>query len=119
VPVKYGCSPKKARQLLERALQDVCGGFVEQARQEWAGMLRIYKVEPAKVDPMVSLVANDNWMEFTLRYVVPYTRRRTTRTELFERILEDIEAANGEVALASATFQLVEAPAFEVRVKSR
>ena len=67
---------------------------------------------------MVSLVANDNWVEFTLRYVVDYKRRRFTKTELFTKILNTIEATNGDIKFASATFQLVEAPEFEVKINS-
>ena len=67
---------------------------------------------------MVSLIANDNGVEFTLRYVVDYKRRRFTKTELFTKILNTIEATNGDIKFASATFQLVEAPEFKVKINS-
>jgi hypothetical protein len=53
---------------------------------------------------MISLIANDNWAEYTLRYVVGYKRRRITKSELFTRILTEIETTNGAVKMASATF---------------
>lgn len=65
---------------------------------------------------MISLVANDNWVEFTLRYVVDYKKRRTTKTILFANILNEIEATNGEIKFASATFHLVEAPEIKIKV---
>lgn len=65
---------------------------------------------------MISLVANDNWVEFTLRYVVDYKKRRTTKTILFHNILNEIEATNGEIKFASATFHLVEAPEIKIKV---
>jgi hypothetical protein len=65
---------------------------------------------------MVSLVANDNWVEFTLRYVVGFKKRRVTKTKLFTHILKKIDETNGEVKFASATFQLVEAPDFKVQL---
>lgn len=61
---------------------------------------------------MVSLIANDNWVEFALRYVVSYKKRRATKTELFTKILQEIEATNGEIKFASATFQLVDGARF-------
>ncbi|WP_373548478.1 hypothetical protein [Haliscomenobacter sp.] len=61
------------------------------------------------------VIANDNWVEFTLRYVVSYKKRRATKTTLFTRLLKEIEAPNSGIKLASATFHLVEAP--EIRVK--
>jgi len=56
------------------------------------------------------MIANDNWLEFALRYVVDYRKRRFTKDRLFTRILEDVEQTEGRVALASTTFHLVEAP---------
>jgi len=65
---------------------------------------------------MVSLIANDNWVEFTLRYVVSYKKRRAAKTELFTQILKKVEASNGEIKFASATFELVETPEFKVKI---
>lgn len=65
---------------------------------------------------MVTLVANDNWIEFTIRYVTDFKRRRSTKDLLFTRIMEEFDASGGKVTLASATFQLVEAPVFNVRM---
>jgi two-component SAPR family response regulator len=76
-----------------------------------------YRLEDAQTEPMISLIANDNWAEYTLRYVVGYKRRRITKSELFTRILTEIETTNGAVKMASATFQLVQAPDFNVNVK--
>jgi hypothetical protein len=47
---------------------------------------------------MISLIANDNWAEY-LRYVVGYKRRRITKSELFTRILTEIETTNGAVKM--------------------
>jgi hypothetical protein len=44
-------------------------------------------------------------------------KRRITKSELFTRILTEIETTNGAVKMASATFQLVQAPDFNVNVK--
>jgi hypothetical protein len=38
--------------------------------------------------------------------------------KLFTRILTEIETTNGAVKMASATFQLVQAPDFNVNVKN-
>lgn len=65
----------------------------------------------------IPLVADDNWVEFTLRYVVNYKRRRTTKTELFTQVLKKIDATNGQVRFASATFQLVDPPEFKVKLE--
>lgn len=60
--------------------------------------MRRYVIEDARVDPMVTLVANDNWLEFTVRYVVDYRRRRLTKDTLFTRILEEFAATGAPPA---------------------
>ena len=103
--MKYYCR-------LEKKLPAIYRKIIE----KWHQLQNKYRLEDAQTEPMVSLIANDNWVEFTLRYIVNYKRRRATKTELFTRILNEIEATNGEIKFASATFQLVEAPDFKVNI---
>jgi small-conductance mechanosensitive channel len=117
LPVKYGTDWKRAQEILEAVAIEVVGEYSQSAATSWQGITRAYLVENAIVDPMVSMVANDNWIEFTLRYVVDYKSRRRTKTRLFTRLLEEIEASEGGVAIASTTFHLVETPVFDVRMR--
>lgn len=117
VPIKYGCDHRRAREILGRAAQEVVGEFAASAKSSWKGLVERYLIEDAKVDPMITLVANDNWMEFTMRYVVDFKRRRATKDQLFSRILDEIEKSEGRLALASATFHIVETPVLDVRLR--
>lgn len=119
VPVKYGSDYVRAREILQSIADDAVGGLGPEARKAWRGMVNKYRIEDAQIEPMVTLVANDNWMEFTIRYVTDYKSRRATKDVLFTRILEEFGASNGMVSLASTTFQLVDAPVFNVRMKNR
>lgn len=40
-------------------------------------MKKKYLIEDAAIEPMVFLVANDNWMEFTIRYVVDFKKKKS------------------------------------------
>ena len=64
----------------------------EKLKEKWMVLQDKYRLEDAQTEPMVSLIANDNWVEFTLRYVVEYRKRRVTKTKLFTKILQSIEA---------------------------
>lgn len=116
VPVKYGSDYKRARKILRSIADDAVGGLTPEAWNSWREMVNKYRIEDARIEPMVTLVANDNWMEFTIRYITDYKRRRTTKDILFTRILEEFDASNGMVSLASATFHLVDAPVFKVQM---
>jgi small-conductance mechanosensitive channel len=116
VPVKYGCDYRLSREIFQRILVEVTGEYSTQAKASWTELIHQYRVDPTEIDPRVFLVANDNWMEFTLRYVVDYKKRRFTKDRLFTRILEEVDQTNGRVALASATFHLVETPEIKVQM---
>lgn len=116
VPVKYGSDYKLAREILQKIADDVVGGLIPEAKKTWHGMVGKYRIEDARIEPMVTLIANDNWIEFTIRYVTDFKRRRSTKDLLFTRVMEEFDATDGKVSLASATFQLVEAPVFNVRM---
>ncbi|MGE0494190.1 MAG: mechanosensitive ion channel family protein [Vulcanimicrobiota bacterium] len=114
LPIKYGCDWKLFEKVLGEVALEVVGDYVDEAEKSWRQMVKNYAIENAVVEPMVSMVANDNWIEFTLRYVVDFKRRRGTKTLLFRRILEEIEKRPEQLAIASATFHLVETPTLHV-----
>ncbi len=90
-----------------------------QKRQKSLGgeMVEKYLIEDASVEPMVTLVAHDNWIDYTIRYVIDHKRRRTTKDLLFEKILEAAESSKGKIQLASATFELTAAPTVNVKLQ--
>jgi small-conductance mechanosensitive channel len=117
VPVKYGSDYRLAREILERVATDLTGDYVPVAREAWQEVIEHYLVEEEDVAPAVTMVANDNWMEFTVRYVVDYKKRRSFKDRLFTHILEAFDQTEGHVALASTTVQIVEVPPFNVRLE--
>jgi small-conductance mechanosensitive channel len=119
VPVKYGSDYKLAREIFGKIADEITGGYTIAARDAWKEMVNKYLVEDARVDPMIFLSANDNWMEFTVRYVVDYKKRRITKDLLFTRILEEIDKTDGRVSIASTTLQIVDPPVFDVRITDK
>jgi len=118
IPIQYGSNYDKTKIILQKIGAEVAGDLTQRSKDKWTKMQNKYLLEDAQTEPMVSLIANDNWVEFTLRYVVSYKKRRATKTELFTKILQEIEATNGEIKFASATFELVGAPDFNVNLSS-
>lgn len=116
VPIQYGSNYEKTKTLLLNIGKEIAGDLTEKSREMWVALQNRYRLEDAQTEPMVSLIANDNWVEFTLRYVVSYKKRRATKTELFTRILKEVDSTKGEIKFASATFQLVEAPEFKIKI---
>lgn len=117
LPIQYGSNYDKTRELLQTVGNEVVGGLSQTSMNSWQTLQSKYRLEDAQTEPMVSLIATDNWVEFTLRYVVTYNKRRAIKTALFTRLLNEVATTNGEIKFASATFQLVEAPDFNVNIR--
>ena len=114
IPIKYGSNHVLARKLFQQVLDEVVDDYKNQAFNSWQTMVSKYMVEAASVDPSIILALNDNWMEYTIRYVVDFKKRRGTKDRLYTRILDEIALTRGEVSLASTTIQLVEIPTLNV-----
>lgn len=117
VPVKYGSDRAMARKILEEAGKDILKGYSQNVKDSWQEMVKKFMIEDAVLEPMVTMTANDNWIEFTLRYVVDYKKRRSTKDLLFTRILDEIDNSEGRIAIASTTIHLVEVPELKVSLR--
>ena len=115
IPIRTDSDHRLARSIIENAgnteLSIIGGG----SRVAWRNFVRFYRIEEAKLDPMVTMSFDSNWIEFTLRYVVEYRVRRSTKDKLFTNILAAIEGTGGKVQIASASYQITEFPAVKVR----
>jgi small-conductance mechanosensitive channel len=117
IPIQYSSDYAKAKEIILKAGVEAAGDLNVRSKEKWKTLQNKYRLEDAQTEPVITLVANDNWAEYTLRYVVGYKKRRSTKSELFTKILIEIETTNGAVKMASATFQLVEAPDFNVNIR--
>lgn len=121
LPIKYGSDQQLVREILHRILKEIVGDYALWAQETWKEMVKKYRIEDERVEPMITLAANDNWMEFTLRYVVDYKRRRSTKDEIFARVIEEFGKTEGRVSIASTTadVSLIKMPQFDVRVSGK
>lgn len=118
IPIQYGSNYELAKEIFEQIGKEVAGDLKDKSTEKWTALQKKYRLEDAQTDAMVSLIANDNWVEFTLRYIVNYKKRRMTKTALFMKILQKIEATNGQIKFGSATFQMVDPPEIKVDIKT-
>ena len=114
IPVKYGSDYNLANEIFHKVGEEVTGEYAKFSKIHWEEMVKKFMIENARVDLAVSMIANDNWVEYTLRYVVDYKERRITKTKLFSRILQEIEKVPDDITLASATFEVVGIPKIKV-----
>jgi small-conductance mechanosensitive channel len=116
MPVKFGCDYKLAKEIFHKVAEEVAGEYARHAKSAWQEMVNKYMIEDARVGPMITIQVTDNWMEFTIRYIVDYRKRRSTKDILFSRIIEEIDKTDGRVGIASTTLQLVDLPELRIRI---
>ena len=106
IPVKTGGDFEYAKEKFRDILVEVQGGFAEEAKEYWNKMTEQFMVEDAKVDPFVHMVFDENWITFTLRYVVDFKSRRSIKDKIFTKVLTEIRNSEGRLEVASAAFEI-------------
>ena len=117
IPVKYGSDRVLAKTVILDSAIGIVGDYTKSAKEKWGEMTKKYAVENANVEPTVFMTFNDNWIEFSLRYVVEHSKRRTVKDELSAKILDSIDDTKGVVGIASTTVHIVEIPRLNMSLK--
>lgn len=107
VPIRLNSDYKSARDIFTKVLDEVCGDYAQQSQLKWKKMNNKFRVEEAQVLPMISLVFNENWITFTLRYVVDYKKRRGTKDIIFSRILDELKE-HKNIQIASSAMEITD-----------
>lgn len=106
VPVRTESDYKRARVLFQEVLTEVCGEYAAQSASKWKELAGKYRVEEAQVEPMVALQFDENWITFTLRYIVDYKKRRSTKDRIFTRLLDEIAKDENIIMIATSTLEV-------------
>ncbi|MGB5554539.1 MAG: mechanosensitive ion channel family protein [Flavobacteriaceae bacterium] len=110
LPIRYGSDTELAKTIVISVAQENLSQYVKESITEWKGVVDKYYIEDAQVDPTLAITMTDNWIQFNLRYIVDYKKRRYTKHLLNEEIGKRIQQTKGKVVLASATFEIVKIP---------
>lgn len=110
IPIKTVGDYRYAKELFYNLLTEEVGDYANSSQKAWDKMTGNYRIENAKVQPMISMSFNENWITFTLRYVVDYKMRRATKSKLYDRILTAIKESNGKIEVASTALEVTAFP---------
>ena len=115
LPIRYGSDIDLAKEIIIKIASETLSEFVSNSISKWEEVVDKYYIENAQVAPSLAIKLTDNWIEFNIRYIVDYKKRRITKHTLNELIGKEIEKTNGKVVLASATFEIVKIPDLNVK----
>ncbi len=117
LPIRFGSDYDLARKSFQQVLDDLTGEHASRLEGDWRKMTDKYMIENAQLQPMVTLKITDDWVEFVLRYVVDYKKRRSTKDRISSRILDVIESSNGKIVLGAPAFEVASIPTLEIEVQ--
>ncbi|MDH3323398.1 MAG: mechanosensitive ion channel family protein [Flavobacteriaceae bacterium] len=114
LPIRYGSDIELTKSIIIEIAKNTLSQFVAQSIADWKYVVKKYYIEDADINPTLAITMTDNWIEFNLRYIVDYKKRRSTKHILNELILKKIKETNGKISLASATFEIVKIPTIDL-----
>ncbi|MCB0696980.1 MAG: hypothetical protein KDC07_06430, partial [Chitinophagaceae bacterium] len=115
LPIRYGSDIEMAKSIVIDIASEELSGYVRQSIATWQEIVKKYYIEDANVAPTLAITMTDNWMQFNLRYIVDYKKRRHVKHVLNEQIGVAIQKTNGAVKLASSTVEIVRIPTVDVK----
>lgn len=113
VPIRTESDFELAREVITKVTKEICGKYAAESKENWIHMKDKYRIEDAQVDPLITLTFDENWITFTVRYVVDYTKRRSTKNLLFTRLLQEIKNYPDIIMIAASTLEVTNISASE------
>ena len=100
-----------AREMLLRVATEAVGGYLLEAQISWKAISDNYRSANPPLEPTVALAVNASGsLEFTVSYVVDYTKRTVMRDQLFTKIVEEVANSNGRLEWASPAVSCTRQP---------
>jgi small-conductance mechanosensitive channel len=94
--------PTLARATLLRVANEVIGEYLVEAQNSWNAVSDDYRTENPPIEPVVALSVIAGSLEFTVNYVVDYTKRTEMQDRLFTKIVDEVTHSDGRLAWSSS-----------------
>lgn len=117
LPIKHDSDIEFAKTLVIKIASETLSEYTKNSKSKWTEIVNKYYIEDAMVYPTLAIKLTDNWIQFNLRYIVDYKKRRNTKHILNDKIRKAIEKTNEKILLASTTLELIKIPEIKVNMK--
>jgi small-conductance mechanosensitive channel len=118
LPIRHGSDIDLAKSIVIKIATETLSEFTKNSKAQWKAIVNKYYIEDAEVEPTLAISLTDNWIEFNLRYIVDFKKRRYTKHLLNDKIRVEFENSNGKIILGSTTIELIKIPELEVNVSA-
>lgn len=105
VPIRTESDHHLARKVFMEVVNEICKDYADSSEAQWRQLAYKFRVEQARVLPMVTLRFDENWITFTLRYIVDYKSRGSTKDRIYTALLDEI-AKHETITIATTTSEV-------------
>jgi len=109
---------RHAREMLLRVVKETVSDYLVEAQGSWKQIVENYRIQNPVLEPTVTLQAGGGSLEFSLSYLVDYTKRTAVKDQLFTKIVDEVASSKGRLEWASSSTTVVlqsSSPIFERR----
>jgi small-conductance mechanosensitive channel len=92
-----------AKEVLLRVAREAVGEYFVEAQASWKVVSDNIESANPPLEPTVSLAVDAGSLEFSVSYVVDYTKRTTMQDRLFTKIVQAVAKSNGRLEWATST----------------
>jgi small-conductance mechanosensitive channel len=96
-----------ARETFSRLAKEAVGEYLLEAQTSWKAISDNYRSANPSLEPTVALVVNAGSFEFTISYVVAYTRRTAMKDQLFTGIVKEVSKSGGRLQWSSSAITVI------------
>jgi len=114
LPVKYGDDRKTIETILLSSVKKHAGDVKQMSHLELKKLEHKYDIHIQDMVPRIFYRLTDNWVEMSVRFIVPERGVRDIKSAISREILGELE--QHQIGLASATFELVGLPPIDLKL---
>ena len=113
--LRLGSDIDRAKDIVLKAAESQVGDYTARSESSWKHVAQRFLIEAAQLAPMATIALTDGSIVCTVRYIVDYKRRGSTKDAITCRILAAIAESDGAVQFASQSVEVTGLPRLDVR----
>jgi small-conductance mechanosensitive channel len=117
-PISYKDNRGEAERILLEVAHKHTDDIVREAKPHIEKLAKEYRLATTpEIDPRVYMRLTDNWVNFSLRFLVRIEGGRALKDRISRDLIDGLDAAG--IGIASGTYEIVGMPKLEVQLENR
>lgn len=114
IPVPYNADRQRAEEILLQAAKNFTTDYAQLGEDALSALERRFVMKRSELQPVVYWRLTDNWLEMTVRFLVPDSGIRPIKSDMSRFILAELDKAG--IGIASGTYEVVGMPPLKVQL---